>query len=209
MRPKGTVKELQRRRERAIAVLKDGCGIREVARMVGSCGSSVVRWRDAHEKGGAKALEPKPTPGRPRKLSDKQRQKLDHLLNRGPTAFGYKTNLWTLERIAAVIRRKFRVCYHPFPRGFNLVMDRWMVHRSGAKRLQKRFSRVDVEWLPPYAPDLNPVEQVWNGSKYTDLANYIPEDIGELEKEVCKSINHIRSQQSVLRSFFKKAKLKL
>ena len=96
-----------------------------------------------------------------------------------------------------------------FPRGFILVMDRWMVHRSGAKRLQRRFSRIDVEWLPPYAPDLNPVEQVWNRSKYTDLANYIPKDIGELEKEVYESINHMRSQQSLLRSFFKKTKLKL
>ena len=96
-----------------------------------------------------------------------------------------------------------------FPQGIILVMDRWMVHRSGAKRLQRRFSRVDVEWLPPYAPVLNPVEQVWNRSKYTDLANYIPEDITELGKEVCKSINHMRSQQSLLRSFFKKAELKL
>jgi hypothetical protein len=32
-----------------------------------------------------------------------------------------------------------------FPRGIILVMDRWMVHRSGAKRLQSRFGRVDVE----------------------------------------------------------------
>ena len=113
MRPIGTVKELQRRRERAITLLSDGGGIREVARIVGSSGSSVVRWRDAHKKGGDKALEPKPTPGRPRKLSDKKRQKLDRLLDKGPEAFGYKTNLWTLERIAAVIRKKFRVCYHP------------------------------------------------------------------------------------------------
>jgi hypothetical protein len=96
-----------------------------------------------------------------------------------------------------------------FSRGFILVMDRWMVHRSGAKRLQRRFSRVDVEWLPPYAPDFNPVEQVWNRSKYTDLTNYIPENIGELEKEVCESISHMRCQQSLLRSFFKKIKLKL
>ncbi len=33
MRPKGIVKELQRRRERAIVLLKEGRGIREVARM--------------------------------------------------------------------------------------------------------------------------------------------------------------------------------
>ena len=81
--------------------------------MVGCSGSSVVRWRNAHKKGGAKALKPKPTPGRPKKLSDKQRQKLNRLLNKGPAAFGYKTNLWTLERIAAMIHKKFRVRYHP------------------------------------------------------------------------------------------------
>jgi len=33
--------ELQRRRQGAVALLKNGCGIREVARMVGSSGSSV------------------------------------------------------------------------------------------------------------------------------------------------------------------------
>jgi transposase len=97
--------------------------------MVGSSGSSVVRWRDAHKEGGDKALEPKPVPGRPRKLSAKQRQKLDHLLNKGPTAFGYKTNLWTLERIAAVIRKKFRVCYH--------VSQVWRILRQMGYSCQK------------------------------------------------------------------------
>jgi len=95
------------------------------------------------------------------------------------------------------------------PLGLISVMDRWMVHRSCAKRLQRRFSDVDVEWLPSYAPDLNPAEQVWNRSKYTDLADYISEDISELEKEVCKSISHMCSHQSLLRSFFEKTKLKL
>ena len=46
--------------------------------------------------------------------------------------------------------------------------------RAGAHRLLQRFpNRVQIEWLPAYAPDLNPVEQVWNRTKYTDLANYI------------------------------------
>ena len=91
-----------------------------------------------------------------------------------------------------------------------LVMDRWSVHRSGAKRLHKRFARrIDVEWLPAYAPDLNPVEQVWNRCKYTDLANHIPEDIDTLGERVFHSINHMHSQQSLLRSFFKCAKLKI
>ena len=96
------------------------------------------------------------------------------------------------------------------PHGIILVMDRWSVHRSGAKRLQRRFrTRIRIEWLPAYAPDLNPTEHIWNRCKYTDLANYLPENINALDKAVRSSIHHMRSQQSLLRSFFKCAKLKL
>jgi len=91
-----------------------------------------------------------------------------------------------------------------------LVMDRWSVHRSAAKRLVRRFPcRVQIEWLPAYAPELNPDEQVWTRAKYVDLANYIPADIDELGRAVRRSIRRTGSQQSLLRSFFKHATLKL
>ena len=91
-----------------------------------------------------------------------------------------------------------------------LVMDRWSVHRSAAKRLVRRFPcRVQIEWLPAYAPELNPDEQVWTRAKYVDLANYIPADIDELGRAIRRSICRTGSQQSLLRSFFKHAKLKL
>ena len=42
-----------------------------------------------------------------------------------------------------------------------LVLDRYSVHRSAAKRLRTRHcKRVEIEWLPAYAPQLNPDEQV-------------------------------------------------
>lgn len=89
-------------------------------------------------------------------------------------------------------------------------MDRWQVHRAGAKRLLRRFPKqVEIEWLPAYAPELNPVEQVWNRTKYTDLANYIPDDIHSLGRAVAGSIRHTRSQAPLLRSFFRYCKLKL
>jgi transposase len=97
-----------------------------------------------------------------------------------------------------------------FPRGIILVWDHWMVHRAAARRLQERFPRrLHVEWLPAYAPDLNPTEQVWNRSKYTDLANFIPQDVAHLSRALHRSLRHTRSQQWLLRSFFKQAKLEL
>lgn len=97
-----------------------------------------------------------------------------------------------------------------FPKGIILVWDRWMVHRSATRQLVQRFQkRVLIEWLPAYAPELNPDEQVWNRAKHVDLANFIPEDIRHLGRAVRKSLRNSRSQQPLLRSFFNHAKLSL
>jgi transposase len=95
-------------------------------------------------------------------------------------------------------------------RPITLVMDRWQVHKSGARKLQERFGhRVGVEWLPAYAPELNPVEHVWSHTKHSDLANYIPEDVLRLGKSVAKSLRDKQANQSLLRSFFHAAKLRI
>lgn len=86
--------------------------------------------------------------------------------------------------------------------GATLVMDRWSVHRAAARRLEQRFSRrLRIEWLPPYAPELNPVEQVWSHTKYGDLANYIPNDVHVLRREIECSLDDTANQQRLLRSF--------
>jgi len=94
-----------------------------------------------------------------------------------------------------------------FPKGIILVIDRWMVHRSGVRRLRERFGkRIDVEWLPAYAPELNPVEQIWNYSKYSQLANFIPDDVAHLADTLDASLSSQGKQQNLLRSFFYCAK---
>lgn len=97
-----------------------------------------------------------------------------------------------------------------FPRGILLVIDRWSVHRSGVRKLTERFGRrVDVQWLPAYAPELNPVEQVWNYSKHSQLANFIPDDVEHLSEAVEQSLTLQSFEPHLLRSFFQHAKLKL
>lgn len=87
-----------------------------------------------------------------------------------------------------------------------LVWDRLNVHRSAAKALLARGDLV-IEWLPPYAPDLNPVEQVWNHSKYTTLANYIPADIFDLHAAAAVSLTLQVGEQKLLHSYFQHAGL--
>jgi transposase len=99
------------------------------------------------------------------------------------------------------IRRQLR-------RDLVVVMDRWSVHRKAARDLAED-GRFEFEWLPPYAPDLNPVEHLWSHTKYSDLANYIPDDLIDLEVEAQGSLDETRGRPELLRSFFHGAKLEL
>ena len=93
----------------------EGRTVAEVARLVGASWSAVKRWKVAVEKYGLDGLAAKPHPGKPRRLSQMQRQKLVELLKRGPLKAGYETNLWTCPRVAELIRQHFGVAYHPAP----------------------------------------------------------------------------------------------
>lgn len=101
------------RRKIAGRLLLEGKTISEVARIVKASKSSVKKWKDAVDRGGLDALNAKPHPGRKPRLNSKQKQQLVKLLLRGPLDAGYRTDLWTCDRVAAVVERKFGVRYHP------------------------------------------------------------------------------------------------
>lgn len=91
-----------------------------------------------------------------------------------------------------------------------LVCDRWNVHRAAAHHFEtKHPGWFHFEWLPPYAPDLNPVERCWNHTKYTDMANFVPENVDGLHQAISVSVTRQSENQSLVRSFFAGAKLKL
>lgn len=91
-----------------------------------------------------------------------------------------------------------------------LVCDRLNVHRAAVRQLREAGADwLTVEWLPAYAPDLNPVEAVWNHAKYTDLPNRIPADSFELCDWVAESLNDQHFRPLLLHSFFRRAKLQL
>ncbi len=91
-----------------------------------------------------------------------------------------------------------------------LILDRWSVHRAAAGRLQEAgCDWLEVEWLPPYAPELNPVEYMWSHAKYSDLANRVPDDRQDLEDGVVESLCDQYYEHDLKRSFFHAARLSL
>ena len=113
MRPTGSATELEARRRRAAECFQAGESLRTVADRFGVNLSSVKRWKRDWLEGGVEALSAKPHPGGASKLTERQRDELVDLVVAGPLAAGFKTDLWTCERIAALIRERFGVSYHP------------------------------------------------------------------------------------------------
>jgi transposase len=111
MRPAGTTEQLEQRRRRAIALLKQGRAVRETARLIGASPSTVSDWRTAYNQCGEHFFEAHSPPGRRSSLSDKQKRRLEKLLLKGARRNGYATELWTLRRVVEVIERHFGILY--------------------------------------------------------------------------------------------------
>lgn len=99
---------------------------------------------------------------------------------------------------------------HELRRPLVVILDRLAAHRSAARQLREAgYKDIHFEWLPAYAPDLNPVEALWSYTKHSDLANFLPNDADDLRRSVYQSIQARSRQKHLLRSFFHAAKLKL
>jgi transposase len=113
---------------------------------------------------------------------------------RGPEVVGF------LRHLRRHVRRKIV-----------LIWDWGNSHRGRPVReyLHRHAATIRVEWLPPYAPELNPAEQPWNHAKYSDLANFVARDTPDLHAHVDASLRDQRTQSRLLRSFFRTAELTL
>lgn len=92
------------------------------------------------------------------------------------------------------------------------VWDRSPIHRRanvtefvaevGAKGLR-------LEFLPAYAPDLNPVEWLWRHLKEVEMANLTCHDLEELHQELHLALARVRGKPRLFPSFFEGAGLSL
>jgi len=145
MRPKGSAAVLEGRRRRAMQLLRAKVSLHEVARRIGCAASSVMRWRDALRRGGQRALRVRSAPGRPPKLTARQRHALVQLLTQGATAHGYETELWTTARVAELIGRRFGVYYHRDHVGRLLHQLGWS-HQKPERRAAERDEAAIARW---------------------------------------------------------------
>lgn len=161
MRLKGSADMLEHRRYRALALLDEGKrSLNEVARLIGSAASSVMRWRNARRRGGDRALKVRFSPGRPTKLTPVQRRRLVRRLLKGAMACGYATELWTTRRIAEVIKRDYGVRYHRAHVGRLMTGLNWS-HQKPERRAVERDDAKIERWKKEEWPRVKKTPRGW------------------------------------------------
>jgi DDE superfamily endonuclease len=85
-----------------------------------------------------------------------------------------------------------------------LVWDNLPAHTSLAMR-----AWLQVEYLPAYAPDLDPVEGLWANLKGVELANRACGSLEELAAAAEQGIGRVRGESELLFSFLHQAGLPL
>jgi transposase len=86
-----------------------------------------------------------------------------------------------------------------------LLWDRLGAHKSGAMRayLGRQRAWLTVEPLPGYAPELNPIEQVWGNVKGGELANVCAEGLAGLRHPAHRGLARIRRQPHLAFAFLR------
>jgi transposase len=90
-----------------------------------------------------------------------------------------------------------------------IVWDRLTAHRSVLVRdfVAAHGDRIKLEWLPAYAPELNPVEYLWGHFKHHELPNFCPRDLWQLSDGARRALRRMRRRRTLIVAFWKQADL--
>lgn len=90
-----------------------------------------------------------------------------------------------------------------------IVWDRLQAHRS---RLVKGYvdslkGQIALEYLPAYAPELNPVEYIWGYLKHHAMPNHCARDLTDLQQRASRNLRSMQRRKTLVTAFWKQAEL--
>jgi putative transposase len=89
-----------------------------------------------------------------------------------------------------------------------VVWDGGPMHKGEPiRQILHDFPRLSLERLPPYAPEVNPVEYLWGYLKQDKIPNFTPDDVFQLDAVLNEHLHRTCHSQKLLSGFFKAADL--
>ncbi len=198
MRPIGSPTDLEARRRRAVGLLNEGLGVCEVARQIGCSPTSVSRWQADVLTREPDALRPKPTPGRPPRITPRQWAKVLQSLLKGAKAHGFSTDLWTLPRVAEVIARTCGVRYHP-AHVWKILREKGWSCQKPERRAKERDEAAIYRWRTERWPQKN--------ARRAGRSLVFLDESGFMLQPVCRRPWAPRGQTPILRQWDRRDRL--
>lgn len=207
-RYKRDLDRLEKRRRRGMRMLAQGRRQAEVARRCGVTRQTAMTWARMLA-GNPQAWRWRPL-GRPGSFGPKERARLGKLLLQGAMANGFATEVWTLARVAALVRRKYRPRF-PHLACLDAATRNGFSSQRPVGRAKQRDEQAILQWKTKrwsaYAPELNPVEYVFGYAKQRELANLCADTIDEVRNYAIRRLKSMQRRPKLITAFWKQAEL--
>lgn len=118
---------------------------------------------------------------------------------KGPTREKRRRAMILTEDVARFLNHLLR----RIPGPLVVILDNASQHRGKAVReLAESHPRLHLVFLPPYSPDFNPDEGVWQHLKAEALANYAPKTKHELHTRLKQAIHNLQQRTHKIMRFW-------
>ncbi len=148
-----TKNERESRRLRAMELYENGWRQKYIAEALGVCADTICNWVRRYKERGKEGLKDRYSSGSPARLSKKQKERLPKFLKRGAEYYGFQGNIWTQQRIAEVIYRKFGVSYHYTHAGRIARSQGWSLQKPTRRAIQRDEEQIK-EWKEKKWPEI-------------------------------------------------------
>ena len=90
-----------------------------------------------------------------------------------------------------------------------IIRDRLQAHRSKLVReyIDAQRGQIALEYLPPYAPELNPVECIWGYLKHHAMPNYCGRNLADVAQHASSKLRSMQRRCNLITAFWRQAEL--
>ena len=145
--------EREARRKEAGMMFRHGATQGAVAKKFGVSRAAACKWHTAWDTNGMEGLNSKGPPGFASALDTAHRAKFKRAILKGPLSYGYDTNLWTLSRLAEVLKKIARVRFGPV-RTWQIVRGLGFTPQKPQLKAKERDEKAIEQWKTRRLPGL-------------------------------------------------------
>jgi transposase len=149
------------RRREAGQMFRRGSTQAGVARKFRVSPAAACKWHAAWEADGMSGLDSKGPSGFASALDHKKKRKFKQAVLRGPLRQGYNTDLWTLNRLAAVLKKTTKLSFGP-TRTWQVVRELGFTPQKPSLKDVERDEKAIADWKTRRLPGLKKMGgQTW------------------------------------------------